>query len=88
MAADESFDSGMFQSKFIHCCITSICMRTLNTIDSCRLDDFFVDVDMEVHGDLANGMHLIFRFMCDRNYLSYLYLCHKKVSQTANVSVA
>ena len=43
-------------------------MCTLNTIDSCRLEDFFVD--MEVHEDLVNvpnGMHLIFRFMCDRN---------------------
>ena len=55
-------------------------MRTLNPIDSCRLDDFFVGVDMEVHGDLANSMHFIFRFMCDRNYLPYLYLYHKKVS--------
>ena len=33
-------------------------MRTLNTIDSCRLDDFFVGVDMEVHEDL--GMHSYF----------------------------
>ena len=68
MAAEESFDSGMFQSKFIHCCITFICMRTLNTIDSCHLDDSFMD--MEVHEKLANvpnGMHHIFRFMCDRN---------------------
>ena len=43
-------------------------MRTLNTIDSCRLDDSFMD--MEVHEKLANvpnGMHHIFRFMCDRN---------------------
>ena len=33
-------------------------MRTLNTIDSCRLDDFFVGVDMDVHEDL--GMHSYF----------------------------
>ena len=68
MAAEESVNSSMFQSKFIHCCITFICMCTLNTIDSCHLEDFFVD--MEVHEDLVNvpnGMHLIFRFMCDRN---------------------
>ena len=65
MAADDSFNSGMFQSKFIHCCTTFICMRTLN---SCRLDEFFVDMD--IHEELVNvpdGMHLIFRFMCDRN---------------------
>ena len=81
MAAEKSFNSVIFQKKnFIHCCITFICMRTLNPIDSCRLDDFFVGVDMEVHGDLANSMHFIFRFMCDRNYLPYLYLYHKKVS--------
>ena len=28
----DSFDSSMFQSKFIHCCITFICMCTLNTL--------------------------------------------------------
>ena len=33
-------------------------MRTLNTIDSCRLDDFFVGVEMDVHEDL--GMHSYF----------------------------
>ena len=49
MAADEYFNSGMFQSKFIHCCTTFICMRTLN---SCHLDDFFVD--MEVQDELLN----------------------------------
>ena len=30
--AEESFDSGMFQSKFIHCCITSICTYTLDNL--------------------------------------------------------
>ena len=32
-------------------------MRTLNTIDSCRLDEFFVGVEMD-HEDL--GMHSYF----------------------------
>ena len=51
---DESFDSGMFQRKFIHCCITFICTpRTLITIDSCRLDFF---VDMDVNDDILMGL--------------------------------
>ena len=76
---DESFDSGMFQSKFIHCCITFICTRTLITIDSCRLD-FFVDMDVneEILNE-ANGTYLIFHFMCDKKMtVPYLYLYHKR----------
>ena len=42
---NESFESGMFQSILIHCCITSICIYAhtwySTTIDSCRLEDFF-----------------------------------------------
>ena len=64
----DSFDSSMFQSKFIHCCITFICTYS-TTIDSCRLDFF---VDMEVREEPVNestGTHLILCFMCDRKWL-------------------
>ena len=68
--AEESFDSGMFQSKFIHC-MHNIYMYVYTwystTIDSCHLDEFFVEMD--VHKELLNCTHLIFRFMCDRKWL-------------------
>ena len=64
------FDSSMFQSIFIHCCIipTYACTYYSTILDSCHINFF---VDMEVHEDFlmnptSTGTHLIFRFMCDR----------------------
>ena len=41
-----TFDSGMFQSKFIHCCITSI-YAYAKTLDSCHID-FFIRIKMKI----------------------------------------
>ena len=47
---EESFDSSMFQSKFIHCCATSMYPYTNY---STTLDSFHIDfsIDMEINKD-------------------------------------
>ena len=72
---EESFDSGMFQSKFIHCCITSIYAYTSysKTLDSCHMD-FFIGMKMEIscrHG-LGGGLIGYWYGMCAPHILLHV----------------
>lgn len=59
------FDSGMFKSKFIHCCVTSTYAYIYYTtmLDSCHIDFF---IDMEINEDFlgATDRHAYIKFTC------------------------